>query len=61
MESPHLRVNKRQQGWKKEKAQPPPPPLPLKTPKGEGCREGMVGEMGVGAEFQGEASGNTHS
>lgn len=53
MESPHLRVKKRQRGWNKEKAQPPPPPLPLKAPKSEGCGEGMVGETGVGAENTG--------
>ena len=53
MESPHLRVKKRQRGWNKEKAQPPPPPLPLKAPKSEGCGEGMVVETGVGAENTG--------
>lgn len=46
MESPHLRVKKRQWGWNKEKAQPPPPPLPPKASKGEGCGGDGAGDGG---------------
>lgn len=48
MESPHLRVKKRQQGWNKEKAQPPPPPLPSPPPWIRSTLDGGGGGGGSG-------------